>query len=192
LTIKVKKESWFEAGLWLLTGTGPHSLTIDNLCRKLGVTKGSFYHHFRNRPAYIEQLWEYWEQENTTRLVDATRGNDIDERLDILLKLVYQVPRERELALRALALYDATSRAFQEKIDRERKGLLEEINRNFFGDREEVKVISSIDYAWYLGTQLMIPSLDNEELNKVIEGYQQMKRAYLQTTVKERGHEPGK
>ncbi|MEE8552899.1 MAG: hypothetical protein V3S72_06320 [Desulfobacterales bacterium] len=53
------------------------------------------------------------------------------------------------------------------------------MNRNYFGDDEDVKIISTIDYAWYLGTQLMIPPPDDKELKKIMEVYQQMKQAYL-------------
>jgi hypothetical protein len=53
------------------------------------------------------------------------------------------------------------------------------LNRNYFGDDEDVKIISTIDYAWYLGTQLMIPPPDDKELKKIMEVYQQMEQASL-------------
>jgi len=67
------------------------------------------------------------------------------------------------------------SLTFRDRIDRKRKNNLEKSNCTFFSDNEEVKVISAIEYAWYIGTQLMVPSLDNEELNKIVAGYQRMK-----------------
>ncbi|MEV0081899.1 TetR/AcrR family transcriptional regulator [Saccharopolyspora sp. NPDC050642] len=40
------KQDWLDAGLEILADQGVPALTIDRLATKLGLTKGSFYHHF--------------------------------------------------------------------------------------------------------------------------------------------------
>ena len=49
---------------------GTDALTIDRLARGLGVTKGSFYHHFRNQADYRAALLKYWEQAGMADMVD--------------------------------------------------------------------------------------------------------------------------
>jgi AcrR family transcriptional regulator len=186
MVIKVKKDAWFEAGLSLLTEIGPQALTIDGLCQQLDVTKGSFYHHFNNREAYIAQLWAFWEKENVERIITATTENSAENQMDTLLQLIYKIPRERELALRALSLYDTTSRTFQAKIDNDRKRYLEQLAANYFSNIETSRIISIIDYAWYLGIQMMIPPPDDAELKKIIKVYRQIKQAYLKAAGKEK------
>jgi AcrR family transcriptional regulator len=44
--------TWFDAAARLLISEGPTALTIERLCVAAGVTKGSFYHHFRNRSEF--------------------------------------------------------------------------------------------------------------------------------------------
>lgn len=55
------REDWLKATLALLAETGgPEGIRIDALCRRLGVTKGSFYWHFKSRSDLIDSLIDYW------------------------------------------------------------------------------------------------------------------------------------
>ena len=40
------RSDWIQAGLAAVADDGPNGLRIDRLCRRLGVSKGSFHHHF--------------------------------------------------------------------------------------------------------------------------------------------------
>ena len=44
----------------ILADGGPNALRLDRLCERLGVTKGSFYWHFADLPAYRTALIEAW------------------------------------------------------------------------------------------------------------------------------------
>ncbi|QQD17918.1 TetR/AcrR family transcriptional regulator [Spongiibacter nanhainus] len=45
----------------IIAETGSYEqVTIDNLCRRLKVSKGSFYWHFKNRAAMIDSVVEAW------------------------------------------------------------------------------------------------------------------------------------
>src|SRR5215207_10520044 len=44
--IVLRKSDWVQAGLAAVADDGPNGLRIDRLCRRLGVSKGSFHHHF--------------------------------------------------------------------------------------------------------------------------------------------------
>ncbi|EXZ21969.1 bacterial regulatory s, tetR family protein, partial [Bacteroides fragilis str. S13 L11] len=50
---KVDKNQWFIVGLDVLGKEGFARITIDNLCGLLQITKGAFYHHFKNLPMCI-------------------------------------------------------------------------------------------------------------------------------------------
>lgn len=47
---------WVQAGFSILAEDGVKALTIDRLCRRLTVTKGSFYWHFKDMKAYRAAL----------------------------------------------------------------------------------------------------------------------------------------
>jgi AcrR family transcriptional regulator len=177
---KRSKEAWLREGLTVLAQVGPQSLTIDIICQRMGVTKGSFYHHFKNRQDYIKGILKLWEEENTSRLIEtAETQSDIESKLDALVKLVYEIPRYHEMAVRAFALYDPVAHKYQESIDSKRQAYLLKLNQLFFKDREKAQLLATLDYAWFLGIISVIPEISKTKLQKIINIYKEMKRSYL-------------
>ena len=68
---RLSKFDWLEASFDLLATRGHSALTIDELCKNLKVTKGSFYAHFKSRAEFSRRLIEFWEEQFTTRVSDA-------------------------------------------------------------------------------------------------------------------------
>ena len=54
------RERWLEAALEVLAREGQAKLEVVHLAAQLGVTKGSFYHHFKNRDDFVRSLTAYW------------------------------------------------------------------------------------------------------------------------------------
>ncbi len=57
------RESYFRAAYDLLAEHGSAGVTVAALCDRVGVTKGSFYHHFIDLPDFVEALatrWQAW------------------------------------------------------------------------------------------------------------------------------------
>ena len=59
------KAQWLSAGLEALRKGGVGAVRVERLAAGVGVTKGSFYHHFRDRNALLEAVLEYWSREMT-------------------------------------------------------------------------------------------------------------------------------
>ena len=57
---RLSVDDWIHAGFALLTKRGIKALKIDGLCRRLGVTKGSFYWHFTDIAGYRAALLQAW------------------------------------------------------------------------------------------------------------------------------------
>ncbi len=81
--------AWIEAGLAQLTVDGPQALRAETLARHLKTTKGSFYWHFKDVPAFHTALLEHWKE---TALREAKALKDAEgtpaERLIQLGQLV--------------------------------------------------------------------------------------------------------
>lgn len=54
------RDDWVDAAWKLLGEAGVDGVRVEALARKLGVTKGSFYWHFKNRQALIDALFDRW------------------------------------------------------------------------------------------------------------------------------------
>jgi len=52
----VFREAYFETGLDVLSDLGYGGLKLAEVCSRLGVTTGSFYHYFSGWPVYTKEL----------------------------------------------------------------------------------------------------------------------------------------
>jgi AcrR family transcriptional regulator len=77
-TTRLTKEEWLRGALNVLAREGGARLHIDNLCRKMKVTKGSFYWHFRNRDDFITHLLDYYLRFTNRSVFDAV-GHMMDD-----------------------------------------------------------------------------------------------------------------
>jgi AcrR family transcriptional regulator len=59
-TSRLSVDDWLRAGYAVLAEEGIEALKIDRLCRRLGVTKGSFYWHFADMRSYRAALIAAW------------------------------------------------------------------------------------------------------------------------------------
>lgn len=61
----LRPDDWIEAAFVRLAREGIDSVRIEVLARDLGVSKGSFYWHFRDRDALLDQVLERWHKGET-------------------------------------------------------------------------------------------------------------------------------
>ena len=87
---RLSKEEWLARALEVLGKKGAGELTVESLARQLGVTKGSFYWHFRDRADFFRQLIEYWDEHFTQTVIAKISGQGVpaEERLLELMRLV--------------------------------------------------------------------------------------------------------
>ena len=69
------REDWIEAAIALLAAQGVAAVKITRLAEDLGVTRGSFYWHFKDRDDLLSALVKIWDRRNTKALLDAVEGS---------------------------------------------------------------------------------------------------------------------
>jgi AcrR family transcriptional regulator len=57
----LQREDWVQAALRRLATSGIDAVRVEVLATDLGVTKGSFYWHFKDRPDLLETVLHEWE-----------------------------------------------------------------------------------------------------------------------------------
>ena len=128
-TTRLGPADWLDAGLAALTDTGPEALKAEPLAVRLGVSKGSFYWHFRDVPAFHEALLAGWE----TGAVSGLTGSIADEtapaaRLRALAQsLAGSGLSPAEPAIRSWAQGHAGARYAIARVDEARLTLLQEL-----------------------------------------------------------------
>ena len=72
-TKRLSREDWIRGALELLTTKGVEGVKVVPLAKRLNVTSGSFYWHFKNRKELHEALLDYWEREMTDTAIEAAK-----------------------------------------------------------------------------------------------------------------------
>lgn len=121
---RLTQQDWLAAGFRALAETGPGGLQINLLCTALGTTKGSFYWHFKDLPAYKAAMLDLWMTKVATEIIREVRTAPTTQaRLHALLfEAARPAPpefggRTIEAAMRAWALSDGTVAAHLARID---------------------------------------------------------------------------
>ena len=72
--LPTSEEAWLTAAYEELTDNGVEAVRIMPLAKKLGVSRTSFYWHFKDREALLEAMIRRWEDKNTGTLVARTEA----------------------------------------------------------------------------------------------------------------------
>jgi AcrR family transcriptional regulator len=115
------RESYFETGLEILADRGYGGLKLAEVCSRLGVTSGSFYHYFAGWNAYTRELVDYWRQDRTVRVIDVIRAQpNPRKRIEAIIEVAISLPHSAEAAIRAWSSVDPDVYAVQLEVDQQR------------------------------------------------------------------------
>lgn len=143
------REAYFETGLEVLSDLGYGGLKLAEVCNRLGVTSGSFYHFFSNWRSYTRDLIEHWQQVNTTRLIESVRTEtDPRRRIDCLIHLGLNLPHGAEAAIRTWSSLDPDVHAVQVAVDKQRHDIMRESAFEILRDARQAEVFA--DWGVYL------------------------------------------
>ncbi|MFB9690255.1 TetR/AcrR family transcriptional regulator [Amycolatopsis plumensis] len=156
------RREYFEASLKVLAEHGFTGLNVGALCRELGVTSGSFYHHFLGWPGFVTQLLEHWE---SRQLLGSP------EDFAALMDLTLGLPHEAEAAIRAWALNDGSVRAVQERVDAARRRAVGKAVEGIVGDRALARTLTSLGMAMLVGHQQLASAGEHDELTELLAEY---------------------
>lgn len=169
---------WLEAGLKLLAEHGEKSLRIDAVAKQLGVTLGSFYHHFENRRAFLVALLDLWAARMTNAVfegafVEGDARRTIEQYEQVVIELWRQVRLEQ--AVRAWAMHDPLAARYQRKVDQARLQFNRRIAALTLDDEQRVARLGNLIYAAFVGAYQIMPKL---ALDEVLAMYQELRQVY--------------
>ena len=152
---------WIEGAIEVLAREGVAGLRVEVLAKRCGVTKGSFYWHFKDRQDLLAAVLEHWREgriRDIEKITTVSPGHE-REQLHFAIK-VYGTSRNRkgvsiELAVRDWARHDPQAAAIVEAVDLYRL----ECTRKLFVaagmSDAEAKSRSLLLYACVFGLSLM-------------------------------------
>lgn len=164
------RDRWLTEGVAVLREEGPSGIRIDRLARRLGLTKGSFHHHFAGADDYRRALLAH-----CCVRVDAAIAH-ARARLAGLppAEVAAELPgvaealsdRALEVALRGWAVDEEAARAAVAAIDGARLAFLEEAWTRVLGDPAAARTAALVPHLLAVGASVS-PGVDDADLHAV-------------------------
>lgn len=166
------KQNWLLAGLDALRKGGVGAVRVERLAADVGVTKGSFYWHFRDRGALLDALLEFWSREMTDAEFERiqTLRAGLAARLLALAEDVLEKGMGRyDPAIRAWARHERKVAAAVAQVDRRRvRALTGFFEEGGFG-AVEARTRARLFYTFLLGEpQVRSPAREAGELERMV------------------------
>jgi len=106
---RLNREVWLVRAMDAIGREARGRMSVDELVKAVGVTKGSFYWHFKSRADFLDQLLEFWIVTFTNSIRDLASGMDSDpvERLVTVAESVIRHQGAKyDISMHAWALRD--------------------------------------------------------------------------------------
>lgn len=171
-TTKLNRQDWLAAGFRALSIDGPAAIRAEALARDLKSTKGSFYWHFADLPAFKMAMLELWKEKVAVEIMAAVMSeSDKYQRLQVLAKAAAEPApdefggRRIEPAMRAWALSDPSVLAALAEIDKLRVGFIQSLLADI-GLKDPT--LAQLLYGAYIGLD-DLASKDRANIQKSLE-----------------------
>ncbi len=162
--MRMTKEKWLEKSLDLLVQHGQKATRIEPLCHYLGVTKGSFYHHFKNREDYIYSLLQFWAKHNTFIIIEGAKSQEnLEDTRRFLADVTANIRTDIEKTIRSWAQREKIVADYVQKIDQLRIEYLVELIGDSPAFGHSAPLMAKFIYAHFIGCQQLDALITKEE-----------------------------
>ncbi|MFQ5660049.1 MAG: TetR/AcrR family transcriptional regulator [Gammaproteobacteria bacterium] len=158
MRIKTKKrldrDDWINASFKTLHEEGIDQVRIERVARKLGVTKGSFYWHFKDRDALLDVLLEYWAHEMTQTVLNTAKkfhGPPMDRLYNAIREVIGKERARYDPAVRAWARSDPRAQKAVNHIDKIRLSFLHGLFIDVGFNDKEAEIRARLIYYYIIG-----------------------------------------
>ena len=173
---RLSAEDWELAALQLIAEQGVGALAVEALARRLGVTKGSFYWHFRTREALLQAALERWEQYGEREIISQIEQiADPRERLpELFRRVAHELQPHRVYAALLKALDHPLVVPVMARVSSRRTEFLETAYRQAGLGASDALNRARLTYAAYVGFlqlnfTLGLPRLSHDEFDSYVE-----------------------
>jgi AcrR family transcriptional regulator len=144
-------DNWLRAAESRLAQNGIESVRVEVLARDLGVSKGSFYWHFRDRGELLEKLLARWEDAEVDWLNAEAAGGAATRWASFVARAVDADRMRLEVSLRAWARADERVAARVASVEKRKSRLIEDVLREIGFEQSAANSCSDVVQLICLG-----------------------------------------
>lgn len=134
------RDAWLRKALEVLFALGIGQVKVEVLARKLKLTKGSFYWHFKNRDDLLRSMVDWWREQQMSFIARLTE-QQIDDPAGQIHAVIdftqHTDDARRDIAMREFARFNKWAAQAVAMVDQQRVDYLEQLFRAAgFADQE--------------------------------------------------------
>jgi AcrR family transcriptional regulator len=168
---RTSRATWIDAGLHALATGGPEAVRIEPLALRLGVTRGGFYGHFKNRHDFIDELLDTWERRSTDDVLDRVEreGGDVRARVRLAGILTFSDDLLAvDLAIRDWARRDESVAQRLQRVDDRRMEYLRAQIGTLVDEPAEVEARTLLAFTLAIGNHFVSRRSSAEVLERAL------------------------
>ena len=162
---RTPRNRWIEEGLSALAAGGPQAVRIESLAQALGVSKGGFYWHFKDRQSLLQEMLDAWERTGVDEVIEQVQGEggDARARLRRLFALASAFAGEGlkvELAIRDWARREEPVAKRLKRVDNRRMEFMRALFAEFCRDADDVEARCLLAFSLFIGSPFITADHD--------------------------------
>ena len=128
MTDQLSARDWLDQGLETLVKSGFTALKAEPLAKAMGVSRGSFYWHFKDIGAFHLAVLARWREVAAEQIIaNVEAASKHESPLPVLLRRTFSGKLALENAVRTWATLDPMARAAVQATDRRRLGYVQKL-----------------------------------------------------------------
>jgi AcrR family transcriptional regulator len=163
------RDAWLRKALDVLFAHGISQVKVEVLARKLKLTKGSFYWHFKNRDDLLRSMVDWW-RSNQLRFIDGLEHQRLSDPAGHIMAVIdftdHTEDSRHDVAMREFARFNKLAARAVAEVDQRRIDYLDRLFRAARFDPAEASLRARALYFYQVGeytTSLVIdPKLRDE------------------------------
>lgn len=151
-------EAWIKLGLKTLKSEGLSKFSVEALARKAGVTKGSFYWHFKDRENYFTRIVDYWLDKQLKIIKHFSSQPDVEPKQQLWDVMYYILTKnaDDDSAMRSwVKHYEYATKAVK-KVDKMRLEYLVRLFRDMGLCKDDAKLRANMLYFYQVGEHFVL------------------------------------
>ena len=169
MTKRLSAQAWIDFALATLAREGFEALKADVLAHKLGVSRGSFYWHFKDIETFHACVIQHWREVATEAIIaDVELQQPSAKRLDALLRHAFGDGADLEVAMRAWADNSKMAEHALRQVDDRRRKYIHKLLRDL-GIPARLAALRTIVLYWaYIGAAVSHNRLSGRDLDQIV------------------------
>ncbi|MEM7464385.1 MAG: TetR/AcrR family transcriptional regulator [Pseudomonadota bacterium] len=167
----LSRDDWMDHAIQILATKGIGAVTVDSLAKQLGITRGSFYHHFEDRQDLLKSILDYWIEAWTMDIRESIANLGLDASSS-LIALINSIRSQRaadyDAAIRSWAMNDEFAADYVRRADEIRLEFISSLFEQLGFEGEELEARARMLLYYEAFEPMMFAKPDSETSKKLI------------------------